>query len=164
VSVILLLVLLTVVFAGLVGFSAETIVIGAVVSIVVMSFVPKLPDPLKSLQLRVDSGRRLVRFLLNAMHFMVDFLRDLLISNFYVAYDVWTPRDHFSPTIVFVPIDDLSDIEVALLATRISLTPGTLSMDVSADRRFLLVHSMYPSGSDDSESLRRPIQILKKGL
>jgi multicomponent Na+:H+ antiporter subunit E len=105
-----------------------------------------------------------VRFLLNAMHFMVDFLRDLLISNFYVAYDVWTPRDHFSPRIVFVPIDDLSDIEVALLATRISLTPGTLSMDVSADRRFLLVHSMYPSGSDDSESLRRPIQILKKGL
>jgi multicomponent Na+:H+ antiporter subunit E len=44
---------------------------------------------------------------------------------------------------VRVPLDAESDLEITLLANLISLTPGTLSLDVSDDKKVLYVHSMY---------------------
>lgn len=52
------------------------------------------------------------------------------------------------PGIVKVPLDAKSDIEITLLANLISLTPGTLSLDVSNDRKVLYVHAMYISDKE----------------
>jgi multicomponent Na+:H+ antiporter subunit E len=46
------------------------------------------------------------------------------------------------------------DFEIALLANLITLTPGTLSVDISRDRRLLFVHSIDGS---DPEGLKRDI-------
>jgi multisubunit Na+/H+ antiporter MnhE subunit len=54
-----------------------------------------------------------------------------------------------------VPLELERDSEIALLANLITLTPGTLSLDVSADRRTLYVHAMAVTSPDD---LRREIQ------
>jgi multicomponent Na+:H+ antiporter subunit E len=47
------------------------------------------------------------------------------------------------PAIVAIPLDLRGDLEITLLANLITLTPGTLSLDVSSDKRVLYVHSMY---------------------
>lgn len=68
---------------------------------------------------------------------------ELLVSSLRVAWDVLTPRNRSRPGIIAVPMDAKSDLELTLLANLISLTPGTLSLDVSEDRRVLYVHAMF---------------------
>lgn len=76
------------------------------------------------------------------------FLWQLLLSNLRVAYDVITPRLYMRPGIVAVPLDAKSDQEITLLANLITLTPGTLSLDLSDDRRTLYVHAMFVESPD----------------
>lgn len=86
------------------------------------------------------------------------FLRDLLVANLRVAYDVVTPTHHMRPSVLAIPLDVESDGEITLLANLITLTPGTLSLDVSADRKVLYIHSTY---TPDADALRKAI---KSGL
>jgi multicomponent Na+:H+ antiporter subunit E len=57
----------------------------------------------------------------------------LIQSNVRVAFEVLTPGQHMSPAIVAVPLDLHSEIGILLLAHVITLTPGTLSLDVAVD-------------------------------
>lgn len=83
------------------------------------------------------------------------FLWELLVSSLRVAWDIVTPRHNMRPAIVAVPLDISSDAGITLLANLISLTPGTLSLDVSEDRKVLYVHAMYV---DDADAFRRSIK------
>jgi len=74
---------------------------------------------------------------------------ELIKANIQVAYDVITPKFYMTPGIVRVPLDAKSDLEITLLANIISLTPGTLSLDVSDDKTVLYVHSMYISDKEE---------------
>lgn len=71
------------------------------------------------------------------------FLKELVYANLQVAYEVMTPKNNTVPGIVAVPIDVKTNVEIALLSYLVSLTPGTISIDVSDDRRVLYVHAMY---------------------
>ncbi|WP_207493218.1 Na+/H+ antiporter subunit E [Aridibaculum aurantiacum] len=75
--------------------------------------------------------------------FILFFLKELLKANLEVAYDVITPRFFMKPGIVKIPLDAKTDLEITLLANLITLTPGTLSLDVSDDKKVLYVHAMY---------------------
>ncbi|MGB5986053.1 MAG: Na+/H+ antiporter subunit E [Desulfobacterales bacterium] len=86
------------------------------------------------------------------------FLKELLISNLRVAWDVLTPGQISKPGIVGIPLSAKSDLEILLVANLISLTPGTLSIDLSPDRTTLYVHVMF---LDDPEKFR---QSVKQGL
>jgi len=83
-----------------------------------------------------------------AIGFVFFFLYELVKANIHVAYDVITPTFYMTPGIVRVPLDAKTDFEITLLANLISLTPGTLSIDVSEDRKVLYVHSMYIEDKD----------------
>lgn len=83
------------------------------------------------------------------------FAWELLLANLRIAYEVVTPTHHMKPGVVAVPLDVETDAEITLLANLITLTPGTLSLDVSNDRRVLYIHAMY---IDDVESFRRSIK------
>jgi multicomponent Na+:H+ antiporter subunit E len=87
--------------------------------------------------------------------FLILYLRDLVHSNLRVAYDVITPSYHMKPGVVGVPLDVTSDAQIAILANLITLTPGTLSVDLSEDRKTLYLHVMYLSNPED---LRREIK------
>jgi len=89
------------------------------------------------------SGERYFRIVPRAIGFVFFFLYELIKANVHVAYDVITPTFYMTPGIVRVPLDAKTDFEITLLANLISLTPGTLSLDVSEDRKVLYVHSMY---------------------
>ncbi len=79
---------------------------------------------------------------------LVTFLYELVKANFEVAYEVITPELKMTPGIIMVPLDVKSDMAITLLANMISLTPGTLSIDVSNDREVLFVHAMYIKDRD----------------
>ena len=83
------------------------------------------------------------------------FLEELVLSAVRVARDTLSPRMDFRPAIVAVPLDVKKDVEIMLLANLISLTPGTLSVDVSTDRSTLYIHAM---NVDDPAALRQEIK------
>lgn len=94
--------------------------------------------------------------------FAWDFALDLARSNIKLAWDVLTPTDLHKVTLVRVPVDDLTPLEITFLCHRITLTPGTLACAVNPERTEVLVHMMYPvEGKDMGLALRRPMDILK---
>lgn len=72
------------------------------------------------------------------------FLYELMVSAVRVAIVVLHPnlKAVVRPAIVAVPLTVKSDAEITLLANMITLTPGTLSIDVSEDRSVLYVHAL----------------------
>jgi multicomponent Na+:H+ antiporter subunit E len=83
------------------------------------------------------------------------YLWELIIANLRVAYEVMTPGYRIRPGVIAIPLDARTDMEIAMLANLITLTPGTLSLDVSTDRRVLYIHALYV---DDIEAVRRNIK------
>lgn len=83
------------------------------------------------------------------------FIWQLLVSNLRVLWDVITPRHISNPGVIAVPLDAKSDFEIMLVANFVSLTPGTLTLDVSDDRKSLYVHVMF---LEDVDSARREIK------
>jgi multicomponent Na+:H+ antiporter subunit E len=75
--------------------------------------------------------------------FVFYFLYEMLMANLQVAYDVITPKYFFKPGIVHFPMEATSDLEINLLAMFISLTPGTILLDVSEDKKSVFIHVMY---------------------
>ncbi|MCA8883294.1 MAG: Na+/H+ antiporter subunit E [Rhodobacteraceae bacterium] len=102
-------------------------------------------------------GHYFVR-MIRAAQLALFFLYDLLVSSLRVAWDVLTPQDLSSPRILEMPLDVKSDLEILLVTNLISLTPGTLSLDVSPDRKTLYVHAMF---GDDPDQV---IYDLKSGM
>ncbi|RJP81158.1 MAG: Na+/H+ antiporter subunit E [Desulfobacteraceae bacterium] len=86
---------------------------------------------------------------------VISFLWLLVVSNFRVLWDIITPEDFSKPAVIGVPLDAKTDFEIMLLANMISLTPGSLALDVSEDRSMLYVHVMF---LDDIEETRREIK------
>lgn len=82
--------------------------------------------------------------------YLTRLLVDLVVASNRLVGDVLTPQDRFQPRVVAVPLTSLSDAEITLFANSISLTPGTLSIDVSEDRQWLTVHAMYAEDVDDT--------------
>lgn len=87
--------------------------------------------------------------------FVAFFVGQLVLSSWRVAADIVTPSHRARPGIVGVPLDARTDAEITLLANLVSLTPGSLSLDVSADRRTLFVHVMF---LENPEAARREIK------
>lgn len=80
---------------------------------------------------------------------------ELLLSSLRVAWVIISPRPQITPGIVAVPLKLKSDGAIFLLANSITLTPGTLSLDVSADKKTLYVHGMF---IQDPEDFRKEIR------
>ncbi len=88
-------------------------------------------------------NRKYFRLLPKVISFIFFFLYELTKANLEVAYEVLTPKHNMKPGIVKFPLDAETDLEITFLANLITLTPGTLSLDVSDDKKVLYVHSMY---------------------
>jgi multicomponent Na+:H+ antiporter subunit E len=82
------------------------------------------------------------------------FAREFALSVFRVARIVLSPRLRIHPVMFEFPLSLTRDAEITLLANLITLTPGTLTVDVSNDRRLLYVHAI---DCPDVEAARRDI-------
>ena len=93
-----------------------------------------------------------------AINLAAYFLKELVISNLRVLWEVITPGPINRAGIIGVPLKARTDLEIFMVASLVSLTPGTLSVDLSKDRKTLFVHVMF---LDDVEEARAGI---KNGL
>ena len=100
-------------------------------------------------------GRRFWRRAVRVVALALLFIQELILSALRVAALVLRPRLDLKPALVAFPLTATSDVEITLLANLITLTPGTLSVDVSQDRRHLLIHAIDVS---DREALIRGIR------
>ena len=86
---------------------------------------------------------------------IIMFHYELIVASIAVAVDVLTPRHRSRPAIIEMPLDVKTDTGILLVTNLISLTPGTLSLDVSEDRKTLLIHAMF---ADDHDALRKSLK------
>lgn len=105
--------------------------------------IPQLIRPMRGEQTRMVKLRKLPPFLLML-------LRDIVVANIQVAIRIMGPTERLQPAFVEVPLQLRDPLGLTILASVICLTPGTVSADLSDDRKTLLVHGL---DVPDSEAL-----------
>ncbi len=80
---------------------------------------------------------------------------DILTANLQVAVWIIRPNRQLQPTFIRYELELRSPLAISLLANTISLTPGTVSCDLSPDHRFLLIHCLH---GEDTDNLVKQIQ------
>lgn len=122
------------------SFTVPNFVLGLLVAAVALSLTRTRPLYEQAVRVRRLVGLSLL------------FVRELIVSAWRVARLVVSPRMDLKPGIFAYPLKARTDFEISLLANLITLTPGTLSVDVSADRRMLFVHAI--DCSDVAQTIR----------
>ena len=133
-------ILLALAWAALTGsFTMANFALGLLLSIAVLYLASEQVNALHNIRrlYRVASLARL-------------FVRELVLSGWRVARLVTSRDMKLAPGIFAYPLEVDRDFEITLLANLITLTPGTLSVDVSEDRRTLFVHAIDCSDVDQA--------------
>jgi multicomponent Na+:H+ antiporter subunit E len=78
------------------------------------------------------------------------FFWELMLANVRVAMDVIRPKTRIHPAVIAIPLDVTSDGEILLLSMLINITPGSVTIDLSEDRRTLYVHVMHMTSVEAS--------------
>ncbi|MGM0984441.1 MAG: Na+/H+ antiporter subunit E [Pseudomonadota bacterium] len=130
-------------------FSGRNLLAGLLFGYLVLALIqPQIPA-------LAGHAQRLPRFI----RFVGFFLKELVMANLKVSYDIVTPPWYMKPGVIAMPLKASTEFEIAFVANLISLTPGTLSLDVSDDRRVLYIHAMF---LDDEPELRRSLAELER--
>ena len=90
-----------------------------------------------------------VRRPLLLLRFIAVVLYDILVANVTVARLILGRQDRLEPAFLVLPLRLKTDVAISLLANTISLTPGTVSTYLSADRRCLIIHSLHTTEPEE---------------
>jgi multicomponent Na+:H+ antiporter subunit E len=91
----------------------------------------------------------------STIEFVLFFIVEVTYATARIAFEIVTPTHHMNPAIVAIPLDTKSRLQTAVLASLITLTPGSFSIEISDDERTLFVHTMY---LESPESFRQEIK------
>lgn len=91
-----------------------------------------------------------------AIRYILMVLKDILVANVEVALLIIGPIKKLKPGFVAIPINIDSDLGITILASTVSLTPGTVSAEVSKDKAWLYVHSLH---LDDEAELIKSVKL-----
>lgn len=111
------------------SFSVGHIVLGLVLALL----IPWLVKPLQSVRAEISSGWLLLSYILRV-------LADIVVANFEVAWRVIRPSRYLRPAMIAIPLDLKTRLAITVLTNTISLTPGTVSAEISEDHCWLFVH------------------------
>ncbi|WP_237704240.1 Na+/H+ antiporter subunit E [Idiomarina sp. A28L] len=111
------------------------------------------------MQRQIPSLRGYTRRLPRLLKFVAFFAKELVVANLTVAFDIITPVWHMKPGVIAMPLEAKTELEITMVANLISLTPGTLSLDVSDDRRVLFIHAMF---LDNEQELRDSLKDMER--
>jgi len=94
-----------------------------------------------------------VRYLLPLLRYFLVLMIDIVLSNLIVARRIlWYP-DRLTPGFITYPLELDDDFAITILASTISLTPGTVSAHYDSDAGTLLIHALHVS--DEEEVVRQ---------
>jgi multicomponent K+:H+ antiporter subunit E len=80
--------------------------------------------------------------------FILLVLWDIVIANLILVVRILGPMGNLKPAFMRIPLDIEHEFTITLLASTISLTPGTVSADLNMEGRYLLVHSLHVTDID----------------
>lgn len=86
---------------------------------------------------------------LTLLRFVIRVLFDIVLANLTVARLILGRPRKLEPAFVEIPLALRNDLAISLLANTISLTPGTVSAQLSADHKYLLVHALNVRDTDE---------------
>ena len=131
------------------GFNVTEVILGGAVALILALIIARSVE----YSFGIKIIWRVIKFI---VIYIPLFLYKLVLSNFDMAYRVLSPRLPINPRIVKVPTRLKSDFAKLILANSITLTPGTLSLDVEDDG--VLVHWVNASG-DSGEEYQKQISL-----
>ncbi len=92
------------------------------------------------------------------LRFIIFYLKELILANFRVAVAVLSPQMNMTPAVIAVPLKASSELAITLLSNLITLTPGSLTLDLSSDQTVMYIHTMH---AEDVDKVRTDIKILE---
>lgn len=105
------------------------------------------------------SFRDKIRRIPKQLKYLAMLITEIIKANIMVAKIVLQPRININPGIISVPIRAKTDAGITAIANTITLTPGTLTIDVADDRSALYVHVI---DIDDREKIRASINNMEE--
>lgn len=121
----------------------------AVMALILATAIPLLTVQWWPNRPRIGAPVALARYILLV-------LWDILVANVQVAKIIlFMPNDQIQSRWIAVPIELTSPEAITLLAGTITMTPGTLTADMSADGTVLLIHSLH---APDPDAIRDDIK------
>lgn len=133
--------------------SVTTVLAGLAVAVLVSSLTGRLTYA-------GDAGPRPTVRLLPTLKFAAVFLWLVLRSSITVAATVVAPRRRVHTGIVAVPLVGCGDVVATIIGSAISLTPGTLTLDVGSDPTTLYIHALDTRNVDDVRRGVRQLEVL----
>lgn len=103
----------------------------------------------------VEAFPRVLRRLPAFIRYLAFFFVSVLEGNFDVSYRALHPRLPVQPGILAVDVTGRSELEVTMMANTITLTPGTLTMDVNMELGLMFVHTI---NARDLERVRQDLK------
>jgi len=104
--------------------------------------IPLLTSGMQDPQPRFHKPLVTIRYVLRV-------IGDIIVANFDVALLVMGSSKKLSPAFVAIPIEIRHDLPITILASTVSLTPGTVSAEISEDKRWLYVHVLHLTNKDE---------------
>ncbi|MDW7774531.1 MAG: Na+/H+ antiporter subunit E [Desulfobulbaceae bacterium] len=99
---------------------------------------------------------------LKLLRYFAVMLWDIVLANLTVARLILGPTARLRPAFIRLPLELRNEFAIVVLANTISLTPGTVSSDLSPDRRTLLIHAL--DVEDPEQAIARIKQRYEKPL
>lgn len=85
--------------------------------------------------------------LFSLIELILFFAKEVILSNVKVARDALSPSPKIEPGFVSINLAQMNDTQRFVLANMITMTPGTLSLEFSADNRTLTLHTLYANAA-----------------
>ncbi len=149
---------LFIVYVLLAGFVVQELILGAIVSLVLTFIIAKYVN----YEINIKLPLRLLQFI---FVYLPVFIWQLVLANIDVAKRVLSPKIPLNPGIVKVPTELKGDFAKLTLANSITLTPGTLSIDVDGEN--IYVHTVFVKGEteeDKRKNISSPFEKLLGGI
>lgn len=112
--------------------NSASLTIATVLSIIIPRLLTRFCDPIPMVK-RPDL----------ALMYLLKLLYDIVLSSLDVAINVLRPNQQLTPGFIRVPLSVDDDMVITLLAASVSLTPGTVSADISEEKTYLYVHVLH---------------------
>lgn len=118
---------------------------------------------LGALMLWITQGFFPGRFYMNRVWAVIKlitlFLKELVMANIQVLFLIVQPKMPIKPAIFALPTVLEKDWEITLLSNLITLTPGTLVIDISPDSKTLYIHALHYDDADEAiESIKNTFE------
>jgi len=101
---------------------------------------------------------KLFKKIVYIIEFIGFYIIKLVQANLFIAYDIITPIMITKPAFLNIPVEIKSDFGLLLFSNLLSMTPGSLCVDLSEDKKEMKVHILYHESEEDMKNEIAKIQ------